>query len=747
MIVTNKSNLEKLAESIKNAKKEIFICSAWIRAETLNKVFTDDIKNKIRSGEIDFRMIIRLGKPEDISIDGDGLFSFIEDLGEKAKLKYHKTLHAKMYVVDDSYAMLGSFNLTGGGFGTDDRPGSNPETGVEYIVKKDVKEVKDRFLDIWNNVAREIENDLIGFVLNPANNDNFIMVGVKELEANKFVEVRINETTSILGKITKSQKHNIYYYGDPNYMTEFEFRKKIFEAYSNVNSFQGLVKGLVNSNMIQGSENYGYRSNTQGQLNIAYVNIISQLNKSGGGVNVIYSKIPPDVASEVYDANKKDLETLYNNPDCSPAVMIANENIEVGLDPEEIATKHLALFGSTGSGKSYFAKALIAKYLKSWMCDKNKGRIIIFDTHGEYTKDYLEGMTFYGLKKEDFKIINTDEIKGLDARLIKKADDLADELEITFKKDEKSFIDEVITKYRESGDTKAFLEYIEKNNSGECESVDLNDFNKIKNEIINNKYAFLDFIDKISANIVKKEIESGALDKKEKESKQIEYTKKLFDGLNNETQGKITEWVLEEYLYSKIKKHIEESKKIISETNLSEIRKNIDKITFKDFDLSVLKENKIYIIDYSNIHDEYIRQELTANIIKQIFENKKERETKKEKDTIFVIEEAHNFAPEGAGKGNPAGRILKQIASEGRKFRLGLIIITQRPAYVAKDVLAQCSTQAIFRLINNNDLAAISDTVEGISKEEIARLPNYETGQAIFTGVAIRQPVIVKIKK
>ncbi len=73
-------------------------------------------------------------------------------------------------------------------------------------------------------------------------------------------------------------------------------------------------------------------------------------------------------------------------------------------------------------------------------------------------------------------------------------------------------------------------------------------------------------------------------------------------------------------------------------------------------------------------------------------------------------------------------------------------MVSQRPAYVSKDVLAQCNSQAIFRLINPNDLNAVEATVEGISKEELFKLPNYELGQCIFTGVAIQEPVVVKVK-
>jgi hypothetical protein len=76
---------------------------------------------------------------------------------------------------------------------------------------------------------------------------------------------------------------------------------------------------------------------------------------------------------------------------------------------------------------------------------------------------------------------------------------------------------------------------------------------------------------------------------------------------------------------------------------------------------------------------------------------------------------------------------LRTIASEGRKFGLGLMVISQRPARIDKNVLSQCNTQIIMKVTNPNDLKAISKGLEGISsevEEELKRLP---------PGVAMRQ--------
>mgnify|MGYP001626403887 FL=1 len=90
---------------------------------------------------------------------------------------------------------------------------------------------------------------------------------------------------------------------------------------------------------------------------------------------------------------------------------------------------------------------------------------------------------------------------------------------------------------------------------------------------------------------------------------------------------------------------------------------------------------------------------------------------------ILILEEAHNYIPQ-QGK-SISSDILRTIASEGRKFGLGLGIISQRPAKVDKNVLSQCSTQVILKVTNPNDLKTIGESVEGLTRhslEEIQRL-------------------------
>ncbi len=101
---------------------------------------------------------------------------------------------------------------------------------------------------------------------------------------------------------------------------------------------------------------------------------------------------------------------------------------------------------------------------------------------------------------------------------------------------------------------------------------------------------------------------------------------------------------------------------------------------------------------------------------------------------LMIMEEAHNFVPEqGFGKA-VSNDILRKIASEGRKFGLGLGVISQRPARIDKNVLSQCNTQFILRVTNPNDLKAISKSFEGITSEVEDMIKSLPPGVSFVLG-------------
>lgn len=112
---------------------------------------------------------------------------------------------------------------------------------------------------------------------------------------------------------------------------------------------------------------------------------------------------------------------------------------------------------------------------------------------------------------------------------------------------------------------------------------------------------------------------------------------------------------------------------------------------------------------------------------------------------FFVLEEAHNFVPGGQGTQSHSAGIIKRIASEGRKFGLFMVLITQRPYKVHGDTLSQCNSQIIMRLTNPQDQQAIRLSSESISEGLLADLPGLNIGEAVILGPLVRVPVMVKV--
>lgn len=110
-----------------------------------------------------------------------------------------------------------------------------------------------------------------------------------------------------------------------------------------------------------------------------------------------------------------------------------------------------------------------------------------------------------------------------------------------------------------------------------------------------------------------------------------------------------------------------------------------------------------------------------------------------------LLEEAHRFAPAGASV--VSTNILKQILSEGRKFGVGIGLITQRPGKLDQDVLSQCMTQIIMRIVNPIDQQTIAQSVEGAGRTLLAELPALTKGQAIICGVGVNTPVLCRVRE
>jgi uncharacterized protein len=154
----------------------------------------------------------------------------------------------------------------------------------------------------------------------------------------------------------------------------------------------------------------------------------------------------------------------------------------------------------------------------------------------------------------------------------------------------------------------------------------------------------------------------------------------------------------------------------------------------------------ISILDLSGIPSSVLTQ-LIAAILKIIYEGLFWGREKSEggiyRPLLVVMEEAHRYlSKEGGG---PARDIVQRIVKEGRKFGIGAMIVSQRPSEVDETILSQCGTFVALRLSNASDRTKVQGSLPDNMSGIVESLPVLRTGEAIITGEAARLPLRCRI--
>ena len=114
--------------------------------------------------------------------------------------------------------------------------------------------------------------------------------------------------------------------------------------------------------------------------------------------------------------------------------------------------------------------------------------------------------------------------------------------------------------------------------------------------------------------------------------------------------------------------------------------------------------------------------------------------------TLLVLEEAHHYL-RAVGVGDEAAAnalAYERLAKEGRKFGLALWLSTQRPSELSPTVLSQCSNWVCFRLTAEKDLAAVQSATEWADRREVRRIAGLARQTAIAFGGSLQIPALLK---
>jgi DNA helicase HerA-like ATPase len=357
--------------------------------------------------------------------------------------------------------------------------------------------------------------------------------------------------------------------------------------------------------------------------------------------------------------------------------------VPVVLSVKDVASTHLAVLASTGAGKSYTASVLVEELMKP----ENRSAVLVVDPHGEYD-------TLQEIKQPRFKDYFSASGYEPEVKILR-----PEKVKVRF--DTLEFADICYLLQDLSEKMKHFL--------GSA-------FRTVRARAgARGHYTFQDLLDAVAEQRYGNEDGDRS-------------------GGNVSTIDAL-EWRLENRFRGYTKHQI-----------FSDSEHNLLADLFKPGQCTVLQ-----LVDIDQNEQQVIVGTLLRRAIIARMATHKSEVTNPMDDhylpyPIFVLlEEAHRFAP--AGQTVVSTNVLKQILSEGRKFGVGIGLITQRPGKLDSDVLSQCMTQFIMRIVNPIDQDTIAKTVEGAGRRMLDELPALTKGQLIVSGVAINTPVMCQVRK
>jgi len=432
--------------------------------------------------------------------------------------------------------------------------------------------------------------------------------------------------------------------------------------------------------------------------------------------------------------------------------LIQNNEIKLHINGNSFFSKHIAIVGSTGSGKSCtVAKILqdvvgINKKENIHKDNQKNSHIIIFDIHSEYKSAF----SIEDEEKFNLNILDVDKLK-LPYWLMN-----SEELEALFIESNEQNSHNQVSQFK-----KAVILNKEKHNP-KVDKITYDtpvyfSIDELYNYIFNKNYltvyeknsklyfASLTNNEEFSEDKLWNKIEFEASTGNSKH-KTLDAKVSKYGGFNGEFDRFISR--LETKLKDKRLAFLLQPFKDAGDPYHTDDFKNI----LKQF-LGYLNKANITIIDLSGIPFEVLS--ITVSLISRlVFDfafhySKLKHTTTSTNDVPFLIvcEEAHNYIPKtGGAEFKASKKSIERVAKEGRKYGLSLMVVSQRPSEVSDTIFSQCNNFVALRLTNINDQNYIKSLLPNNSNSITDILPSLSAGECLIVGDATPMPAIVKIE-
>lgn len=445
----------------------------------------------------------------------------------------------------------------------------------------------------------------------------------------------------------------------------------------------------------------------------------------------------PSINDEVHLVTETDLEKIYGTVESGQVTigrLTAAEGIPVRIDLDRLVTRHSAILGSTGSGKSTTVASLLRSISAGQDGEQSfpSARILLLDVHGEYSKAL-------GSVAKTFRVNPTD---GTEPLFIPYwAMEINELLHFLMGKIDDKALSPILDKILE-----AKLKLV---TDTPFAGVDINSLTSDSPIPFSLKQLWFDLIDpEVKTWLDQKRTETAKTDNGDANTLQAPIYPLPGAGSSAPFMNNADVLSIRRQLTLLRSRLLDGQYNFMLHPGKWE-PKNDGSV---DCDLADLLEEwighdkPITILDLSGIPSDVMTRLIGGilNIIYQgLFWGRELPEGGRQRPQLIVMEEAHRYL--GKEGDSPAREMVQRIVKEGRKYGVGAMIVSQRPSEIDDTILSQCGTFFALRLSNGSDRskvqAALPDNLSGV----VDSLPILRTGEAIVIGEAARLPVRCRV--
>jgi hypothetical protein len=469
----------------------------------------------------------------------------------------------------------------------------------------------------------------------------------------------------------------------------------------------------------------------------------------GGEIFERASVLLPVPTEPVFTADNDTLDKLFTKDtdyQFPLGLLSLNKTIPLKVHGDRFFSKHIAIVGSTGSGKSCTVARILHDVVgindeaNLNIGKQNNSHIIIFDIHDEYTAAF----TLPTAQSFMLNCLNIDTL-CLPYWLMN-----SEELESMFIESNESNSHNQVSQFKQ-----AVILNKERHNPTVKEMT----YDTPVYFSIEEVYRYIENMNREVIGRLEKEncpkLVDGTLIKNRSEyftkthSFVVQSTAKADKATNGPFNGEFNRFVsrLETKLADKrlrfLLHPLKPDKNPFKTSDFEEIMKQF---------LGYLNKANVTIVDLSGIPFEVLS--ITVSLISRLIFDfcfhysklRHEIDALNDVPVMIVCEEAHNYIPQRDDAAYRSSRkSLERIAKEGRKYGLSLMVVSQRPSEVSETIFAQCNNFLALRLTNNADQNYVRRLFPDNSSGITDILPNLAPGECVIVGDAVLLPAVVQM--